>query len=198
MCDVEDVIILVLIILTAHPWNITRDRLSNQLAPTMVRPMSTIALRENRPDINVTPLIDVLLVLLIIFMVAVPLKPTRFTARLPSQPDDRVLPPNDPTLVVTIEPDRTLKLNALNGMGTIDDPSKLGTTLAELFRKREINHVYGDGMLTRMDLPELVRIEKTVFIKAPKSIAYGDVVKVIDGIKAAGANPVGLQLDSLN
>ena len=38
------------------------------------------------PDINVTPLIDVLLVLLIIFMVAAPLKPSRFTAKLPSEP----------------------------------------------------------------------------------------------------------------
>lgn len=160
--------------------------------------MSTIAVGENRPYINVTPLIDVLLVLLIIFMVAVPLKPTRFATKLPSQPDDRVLPPNDKALVVTIEPDRTLKLNALAGMGTIDDPAKLGTTLAELFRKREVNRVYRDEMLARPDLPEAVRIEKTVFIRAPRSIAYGDVVKVIDGIKGAGANPVGLQLDRLN
>ena len=160
--------------------------------------MSTIAVGENRPYINVTPLIDVLLVLLIIFMVAVPLKPTRFATKLPSQPDDRVLPPNDNALVVIIEPDRTLKLNALAGMGTIDDPAKLGTTLAELFRKREVNRVYRDEMLARPDLPEAVRIEKTVFIRAPRSIAYGDVVKVIDGIKGAGANPVGLQLDSLN
>lgn len=153
--------------------------------------MSPIAVGENRPYINVTPLIDVLLVLLIIFMVAVPLKPTRFATKLPSQPDDRVLPPNDKALVVTIEPDRTLKLNTLTGMGTIDDPAKLGTTLAELFRKREINHMYRDEMLARTDLPEAVRIEKTVFIRAPRSLAYGDVVKVIDGIKGAGANPVG-------
>ena len=159
--------------------------------------MSTIAVGENRPYINVTPLIDVLLVLLIIFMVAVPLKPTRFSTKLPSQPDDRVLPPNDNALVVIIEPDRTLKLNALAGMGTIDDPAKLGTTLAELFRKREMNRMYRDEMLTRTDLPESVRIEKTVFIRAPRSIAYGEVVKVIDGIKGAGANPVGLQLDDL-
>jgi biopolymer transport protein ExbD len=139
-----------------------------------------------------------LLVLLIIFIVAVSLKPTRFGAKLPSQPDDRVLPPNDKTLVVTIEADRTLRLNALTGMGTIDDPSQLSATLAELFHKREENHVYRDEMFTRSDLPEHVRIEKTVFIKAPRSIAYGDVVKVMDGIKGAGANPIGLQLDNLN
>ena len=49
-----------------------------------------------------------------------------------------------------------------------------------------------------MDLPDSVRIEKTVFIKAPRSIPYADVVRVLDGIKGAGANPVGLQIDDLN
>src|SRR5437773_5073066 len=72
------------------------------------------------PFINVTPLIDVLLVLLIIFMVAAPLKPNRFLAKLPSELDGRVLPPNPKTLVVTIEQDGSLRLNNLTGMGSID------------------------------------------------------------------------------
>lgn len=154
---------------------------------------------ECKPFINVTPLIDVLLVVLIIFMVAAPLRPHSFAAKLPAEPD-RTLPtvPNIWTLVVTIEPDRTLKLNSLTDMGTVDDTGKLSARLAALFQEREKNHVYRDNMLTRIDVPEKHRIEKTVFIKAPRSISYGEVAKVIDGVKGAGADPVGLQLDDLN
>ncbi|MBC8029854.1 MAG: biopolymer transporter ExbD [Pyrinomonadaceae bacterium] len=154
---------------------------------------------ETKPFINVTPLIDVLLVVLIIFMVASPLKPHSFAAKLPAEPDlAEKLEANDKTVVVTIEPDRTLKLNSLTDMGTVDDTGKLSTRLAALFQERTKNHVYSDSMLARIDVPEDRRIEKTVFIKAPRSISYGDVAKVIDGIKGAGANPVGLQLDGLN
>ena len=152
------------------------------------------------PFINVTPLIDVLLVLLIIFMVAAPLKPSRFTAKVPSEPDRNLppLPPNPKTLVVTIQPDLTLKLNGLSDMGTVDDTSKLSTALVELFKQRKANRFYRDEFIGRPDVPEDYRIEKTVFIKAPRSISYGAVAKVIDGIKGAGADPVGLQIDGLN
>jgi biopolymer transport protein ExbD len=160
--------------------------------------MSTTTATENKPFINVTPLIDVLLVLLIIFMVAVPLKPTRFAAKLPAPPDDQVLVPHIHTLVVTIEPDRNLKLNSLTDMGTIDETEKLSLALVKLFRERELNHVYRAEMLTRIDLPESSRIERTVFIKAPRLLPYGEVLKVLDGVKGAGANPIGLQIDNLN
>ena len=150
------------------------------------------------PNINVTPLIDVLLVLLIIFMVAVPFRPHRFTAKLPSQsPPDLRLRPNDNTLVVTIEPDRTLRLNALSDVGTVDDPSKLNQKLIALFDERTRNKVYRAEMLDRFDVPEALRIEKTVFIKAPRGIRYGDVMLVMDGVKGTGAEPIGLQLDDL-
>ena len=152
-----------------------------------------------KPFINVTPLIDVLLVMLIIFIVAAPLKPHRFAAKLPAQPDGRVLPPDKRTLVVTIRPDRTLQLNGLTSdLGSVDDPARLSELLVNLFAERKVNHTYRDDMISRIDLPEDRRIEKTVFIKAPRSIPYGEVARVIDGLKGAGAEPVGLQLDGLN
>ena len=153
---------------------------------------------KTTPFINVTPLIDVLLVLLIIFMVAAPLKPHRFMAKLPSEPDHtQPLTPNDLTLVVTIEPDHTLKLNSLTDMGTVDDSSKLSVRLTDLFAERLKNHVYKDELRARIDLPDERRIERTVFIKAPRGISYGEVARLIDGIKGTGAEPIGLQLDDL-
>jgi biopolymer transport protein ExbD len=154
---------------------------------------------ENKPFINVTPLIDVLLVVMIIFMIAAPLRPHSFAAKLPAEPVKNVkLLPGIHTLVVTIESDRSLKLNGLTDMGTVDDPSKLSRALVSLFQQRKANHAYRPEMISRPDVPEEYRIEKTVFIKAPRSIPYGEVAKVMDALKGAGADPVGLQLDNLN
>ena len=74
------------------------------------------------PYINVTPLIDVLLVVIIIFMVVTPLKPSRFKADIPTQrdPNEDVskLKPNPLTLVVSISPDLQIKLNQ-DSMGSL-------------------------------------------------------------------------------
>jgi len=156
-------------------------------------------LTHPKPNINVTPLIDVLLVMLIIFMVLSPLRPARFLAKVPSQPaSDLPIDPNPRTLVVTIKTDRTLMLNGLTDMGSVDDMSKLSATLVDLFQQRLLNHVYRDELRDRVDLPESLRIERTVFIKAPRSIPYLEVMKVMDGIKGAGAGPLGLQIDTLD
>jgi biopolymer transport protein ExbD len=150
------------------------------------------------PNINVTPLIDVLLVLLIIFMVAAPLKQARFLTKVPSIPhNDLNIHPNILTLVVTIEPDRTLKLNQMPGMGTVDDLSPLNAKLMWIFAERTKLRAYRADAYARLDLPERERIEKTVFIKAPRGMKYGEVMRVMDGLKATGADPIGLQLDVL-
>lgn len=155
---------------------------------------------QAQPYINVTPLIDVLLVLLIIFMVVTPLKPSRFKADIPTQRDPNEdlskLKPNPLTLVVSVAPDLGLKLNQ-DGIGSVNDTGPLSQKLTQVFQERKSQRAYKVGMETRTDLPEDDRIEKTVFVKAPRSLKYGEVVKVIDAIKGAGANPVGLQVDDL-
>ena len=153
-----------------------------------------------QPYINVTPLIDVLLVLLIIFMVVTPLKPSRFKADIPTQRDPNEdlsrLKPNPLTLVVSIAPDLQIKLNQ-DSLGSVNDTAPLAQRLAQVFQQRKEQRAYRIGMETRSDLKEDDRIEKTVFVKAPRATKYGDVVKVIDAIKGAGATPVGLQVDDL-
>jgi biopolymer transport protein ExbD len=144
------------------------------------------------PRINVTPLIDVLLVLLIIFMVISPLKPSRFEAKVPAEPKDQQdvnVKPNPLTLVVGINRDtRDVTLNN-DKAGTLDDPSTLTNRLSEIFKQRENNGVFREGTN---------QVEKTIFIKSPKSVRYGDVVRVIDAAKTAGAEPIGLQIDDLS
>jgi biopolymer transport protein ExbD len=152
------------------------------------------------PYINVTPLIDVLLVLLIIFMVVTPMKPSRFKALIPEPPKPTQDPPEGDklTLVVTIKQDGALELNKIGEMGSVNDTGKLSATQSELFQRRIESHAYRYDLKDRIDLPDEQRIQRTVFIKAPRSIAYGEVAKVIDGIRGAGAEPVGLQIDELD
>src|SRR6202008_894082 len=101
------------------------------------------------PYINVTPLIDVLLVLLIIFMVVTPLKPSRFKADIPTQRDPNEdlskLKPNPLTLVVSISPDLQIKLNQ-DQMGSVNDTAPLAQRLAAVFAQRKDQRAYKVGM----------------------------------------------------
>jgi len=72
--------------------------------------------------------------------------------------------------------------------GTVDEPDALINSLKSIFQQREANDVRREGTN---------EIEKTIFIKSPTSIKYGDVARVIDAVKMAGAQPVGLQIDDL-
>ena len=147
---------------------------------------------DARPNINVTPLIDVLLVLLIIFMVITPLKPSRFEAKVPAEPkpeDQTVAKPNPLTLVIGInKSDNVITLNN-EPAGDITDTTALNGKLSQIFKDRENNGVFREGTN---------EVEKTVFIKSPRSVRYGSVVKVIDAAKSAGAQPIGLQIDDLS
>src|SRR5947209_19877713 len=106
-------------------------------AASVIRQKQEASNNQAKPHINVTPLIDVLLVLLIIFMVVSPLKPARFLAKVPEKPNaDQPVIADIHTLVVTIKSDRTLMLNGLTDMGSVYDTSKLSATLADLFQQR--------------------------------------------------------------
>jgi len=144
------------------------------------------------PSINVTPLIDVLLVLLIIFMVITPLKPSRFEAKVPAEPKpeekDAVVKPNPLTLVIAINnSDKSVTLNN-EKFGDVTNTEDLTNKLNQVFTERTNNGTFREGTN---------EVEKTVFVKAPRSAKYGEVVKVIDAAKIAGAQPIGLQIDDL-
>lgn len=130
-----------------------------------------------RSDINVTPLVDVVLVLLIIFMVISPQKPHRFEAKIPEKPPEEMkdLPPDPLSLLVTIPASGSgYKLNTQESK----DLTELGQQLFSALNGRP-----GD--------------KKAVFIKGPRRLAYGRVVEVIDVVKASGGQPIGLQIEDL-
>ncbi len=132
-----------------------------------------MAISQGRtPEINVTPLIDVLLVLLIIFMVVAPSRPGQFETKVPQKP--RADTPQGPTdlLVVTLGADHALTLD-----GAALTRDELGGTLASALVDR------GD---------------RAVILRAPTGVPYRDVVDVVDRIKGAGAGAIGLQVDFLD
>ncbi len=147
----------------------------------------------NKPVINVTPLIDVLLVLLIIFMVVSPLKPSAFEAKIPQEPEiTDIIAVNANSLVVALESDSSLRLNDEKDLGTAENTEKIVERLKFVFKER------GENLLSGNNSTGDIKVEKTVFIKAPRGTDYGSVAKVIDAVKLSGANPISLQIDGLH
>ena len=128
-----------------------------------------------KPNINVTPLIDVLLVLLIIFMAISPVKPHKYETRVPEKTEQPDTPPPMDTLVVSIARDNSYQLNQTKA-----------ESLSEL---NALLHKALDGRPSD---------RKAIFVKGAPSLNYGHVSIVIDTIKESGASPIGLQLEGLN
>jgi biopolymer transport protein ExbD len=95
--------------------------------------------------------------------------------------------PNPLTLVVTITSDRKLTLNQ-DDMGTADDTSWLIQRLALIFQQRTEEKVFRPGT---------DKVEKRTYVKAARSLSFGEVKQVMDAVKQAGADPTGLQIDDL-
>jgi biopolymer transport protein ExbD len=119
-------------------------------------------------DINMTPMIDVLLVLIIIFMVITPLTPKGLEALVPQPP-----PPNmkqtasdQRTVVIVVNKDRSLMINQ-----EPTDEAKLGPRLEEIFK---------------------TRAERVVFVKGDPDLEFQHVARAIDIAHGAGIDKVGL------
>jgi biopolymer transport protein TolR len=135
-----------------------------------------MGLGTKRPlnDINVTPLIDVVLVLLIIFMVMTPLAEKQMFTRVPEyEPPNQVVPPD------AVPPDQTVMMLKTDGRVLLNRQDK----------------TVDEAMLYLHDAYD-GRPSKVLFFNAEDAVKYDQVVKVLDLAHQAGVNTIGMMTDA--
>jgi biopolymer transport protein TolR len=127
--------------------------------------------RRQMADINVTPMVDVMLVLLVVFMITAPMLATGVTVSLPKVTANPMDTPNERPLVVTVDKAGSVYL------GLEDTPVSLKDLGPQLMALAENN------------------TEKRVYVRADEAGEIGVVVKVLALLQAAGFRNVGLPVD---
>ena len=122
-----------------------------------------------KSDINVTPLVDVMLVLLIIMMLVAPLLQQGITVTLPKATNSVDKPETRGQTTIAISVDKHIYLNAKE----VEDKTKLGEIVKTLLEDKKQD-------------------EKVVFIKADQGVDYGSVMAAMDQLRAAGIEDMGL------
>ena len=125
--------------------------------------------RGTMSQINVTPLVDVMMVLLVIFMVTAPMMQQGVQVNLPKA-DTKSLAPKEDTVVVSVE--------------------KSGRTFINS------SEIQGDELKDKLNSMLAGREKREVFLKADSSVPYGEVVKVMAQIKGAGVERLGMVTES--
>ena len=130
---------------------------------------------EYNSEINVTPMVDVMLVLLIIFMVTAPLITQGVKVDLPKATSKPLEPDEKEPLIVSIKADGTYYLNLGDKQQEPVAPETLGERVAIVLRATPGTPVYVGG---------------------DSAVPYGDIVKLMTILQAAGADSVGLMTDA--